>query len=102
MSCEMIDLNTEPLIPVSQLRERLPSAQNGKQISLGSIYRWLDRGLESVKIGGTRYTSMAAVARFAEHGKKPSLPPPRPYRSVQSAAADAARERIRKLVPGIN
>jgi len=98
----MIDLKTEKLVPINQIRDRLPSAQKGKRVSLVSLYRWRKKGLETVKIGGTRYTSIEAVARFAEHGKKPSPPPPRLYRPVQSATADAARERIRKLIPGIN
>ena len=99
----MIDLAVETLIPLNQIPHRVPSARRGKRIGLATLYRWLDRGLESVKIGGTRYSSTEALARFAQQSPAPT-PPQNPLRVRAAPITDSAREarrRLQALVPGL-
>lgn len=66
-SKEMIDINRERLLTVAQVRKRLP----GRSGPLGyeTIRQWSKTGrrgvvLETVKVGGMRYTSEEALERF--------------------------------------
>jgi regulator of PEP synthase PpsR (kinase-PPPase family) len=57
---------TEQLIPFTQAREAFPG---GKRLSLATIHRWRLNGvrgtrLETILIGGSRYTSAEAIRRF--------------------------------------
>jgi hypothetical protein len=66
----MIDLNKEQLIRLSEVPKILPKRQDGKRVHISAIYRWAQRGvkgvrLETLKIGGTTYTSREALQRFA-------------------------------------
>ena len=62
----MIDTQNETLIPVSEIPRHLP----GRRVHVATIWRWLSkrgcRGqrLDSVLIGGKRYSSIEAVERF--------------------------------------
>ncbi len=79
----MIDIGNEELIPIRILPARLPSRVNGKQVHVTTVYRWINYGvrgvkLESLKVGGTTYTSTEALQRFAEglsHPRDVSTPP---------------------------
>ena len=56
----------ETLLTISQARQRYPSRP-----SLATMHRWMSRGargvvLESVLVGGRRYTSKEALRRFHE------------------------------------
>lgn len=62
----MIDVNNESLLSLAEARSAFPG---GKRISAATIQRWRLNGvrgviLETVRIGGLRYTSREAVARF--------------------------------------
>lgn len=67
----MIDPCQENLIALRDLPEKLPK-RHGKRIHISTVYRWAQRGLrggirlETVKVGGGRYTSQEAVHRFVE------------------------------------
>jgi hypothetical protein len=51
-------INTsENLIPIRDVTKRVP-------ISMATVYRYLERGLDSIRIGGRRYTSQQAIDRF--------------------------------------
>jgi hypothetical protein len=68
----MIDLMQEHLIAVREVPKLLPLRSNGKPIHLSACYRWMEKGingtrLESVRVGGTTYTSREALQRFANH-----------------------------------
>jgi hypothetical protein len=57
-------LTNERILSVSQAASHFPYRP-----SLSSIWRWMTRGvkgtkLESIKIGGIRYTSLEAIKRF--------------------------------------
>ena len=79
----MIDIGNEELIPIRQVPARLPPRANGKHVHVTTVYRWINHGvrgfrLESLKVGGTTYTSTEALQRFAEglsHLRNVSTPP---------------------------
>jgi hypothetical protein len=73
----MIDISSEHLIAIRDVPKILPARGNGKHIHISAVYRWLLRGvrgvrLETIRIGGTSYTSSEAVQRFAEHLSRPN------------------------------
>lgn len=62
----MLDLNQEELLTLKAARSEFPNRP-----SLPTIWRWILKGskgirLDSVRIGGRRYTSKQAVARFIQ------------------------------------
>ena len=65
----MIDVQ-EQLIELSVLPGHLPR-KKGKKIHISTIHRWRARGirghkLETILVGGVRYTSLEAVNRFLQ------------------------------------
>jgi hypothetical protein len=71
----MIDLATEEVVPLDQLPELIPALRslNGepKRLALSTIYRWTAAGcrgvvLESIQLGNTRCSSLAAYRRFCQ------------------------------------
>jgi hypothetical protein len=67
----MIDLTNEQLVPIRQVPARLPLRPNGKKLHISAVYRWINGGLkgvrlETTKVGGTTYTSLEALHRFAD------------------------------------
>jgi len=64
----MIDPSTETLIPFVAARQVFPG-RHGRGVSLSTLHRWQRRGvrgvrLETVLVGGVRYTSREALNRF--------------------------------------
>ncbi len=64
----MIDYEQEQLIPIKYVCRIFPG-RTGEGISLASIWRWISEGrhghkLETIIVGGERYTSREAVGRF--------------------------------------
>ncbi len=62
----MIDLNSETIFPVSEAPKHIPGRP-----SKASVWRWVLTGvggikLESILIGGKRFTSAEAVQRFCD------------------------------------
>lgn len=63
-----ITLADEQLISLSETPDYLPR-RRGKKVHISTIYRWVFKGargkqLESVLLGGIRYTSLEAIQRF--------------------------------------
>ena len=61
-----IDPTNETLIPFNSAREAFPG---GKRLSLATLHRWRLNGvrgtrLETILIGGSRFTSAEAIQRF--------------------------------------
>lgn len=76
----MIDVSSEHLIPVREAPRHLPKRPNGKWLHVSACYRWITRGvqgvvLESIRIGGTTYTSLEALQRFGDR-LSPAAPSP--------------------------
>ena len=67
-----IDVQTEELLTLSAAAKRLPSGRAGKSVHTATLHRWASQGglsgnrLETIKIGGVRYTSAQALKRFIE------------------------------------
>lgn len=62
----MINANVEQLLTARQACAVFPTS-----VSMPTLWRWMLKGtrgvvLESIRIGGRRYTSMEACARFIE------------------------------------
>lgn len=77
----------EDLVTLRQAAKLVPS-NHGKSIHISTIHRWISRGvggvrLESVAIGGRRYTSINAVERFIKRLSTPSTGEP-PAREIPS------------------
>lgn len=66
----MIDLKSEQLVHLTQAREYIPGQPHS-----GTIRRWFREGLrgitlETVMVGGRRFTSQEAISRFIERLSK--------------------------------
>lgn len=74
----MISLNEEQLIPLGAAPGYL-AARGGKKVHISTVYRWATKGcrgrvLETQLLGGSRYTSLAALDRFFQAGAGSSSP----------------------------
>ena len=68
----MIDPFEEELVPLAKIPEVLPRGQSGKKIHRATGFRWALKGirgirLETIKVGGSRFTSHEALSRFIVH-----------------------------------
>ena len=64
-----IDIASEPPIPLTQATIYLPRRRRGRKAATSTLHRWATRGLrgvvlETIRIGGTRCTSLQALQRF--------------------------------------
>jgi hypothetical protein len=67
----MIDISTEQVITYAKATDALPRCRQGKKVHVSTIHRWTTTGfrgtvLESIRVGGTRCTSLEALQRFLE------------------------------------
>lgn len=72
----MISINSESLIPLSEVPQHLPRRPGGKKIHVSTVFRWALRGcngtrLETCQVGSLRYTSVEALGRFVERRSAP-------------------------------
>ncbi len=90
----MIDPQTETLIPFSRVPAEVPG-----RIHRATAHRWRQRGvrgvkLESILIGGRRYTSLEKLSEFfaaTTAAADGSPPPARASRQRERAIAEAER-----------
>jgi hypothetical protein len=93
----MIDIETERIIPVRQVRQHVPSRIPGKRVSPATVWRWMSRKnnpLETIKIGGGRFTSVEAIGRFIERSSQTSAAKPQASRPRVQRAGDELRSLI--------
>ncbi|MFN9433711.1 MAG: DUF1580 domain-containing protein [Planctomycetota bacterium] len=91
----MIDLSIETVFPVSEAPQHIPGRP-----SKGSCWRWVLQGvggikLESILIGGKRFTSHEAIQRFVDRRTAASngdVPPARTLRQREVEISRAERE----------
>jgi Protein of unknown function (DUF1580) len=104
----MIDIEIEQLLTFNEAAKRVPGGASGKGVHLHTVFRWTTRGcggrvLDSVRIGGRRYTSVEALARFAADDgdsegppvvddRRASDPGPRTRVVLQEAGITSVRE----------
>jgi hypothetical protein len=86
----MIDFQSETLMSLKQATRVLPGRSGEKPIHVATLHRWASRGcrgikLETLQVGGTRYTSREALQRFfdrlsqqGESGAEPRSAPREP------------------------
>ena len=96
-----IDVQSEKLLTLAECREAFPG---GKRLALATIQRWRLRGvrgviLETIRIGGMRYTSREAIARFiarqnADETPTPSISPAQRQRQALAAQTELRRAGI--------
>lgn len=102
----MIDLRTEQVVSLAEATQHLPNGRGGKKLHLTTVHRWASIGvlppnkddpriiLETIRVGGTRCTSIEAIQRFCEHltGGQDAPIAPRTTSSRRHAAEKAERE----------
>ena len=102
----MIDIRQETLIPLREAPRRLPPRPNGKRVHISACYRWITRGvrgvrLEAIRIGGSTYTSLEALQRFADHLGAPGAVRTTPERTAtrtRQRQIDQASKRLREAL----
>ncbi len=98
----MIDMSEETLIPIGQVPQKLPPRPSGKSVHVTSVYRWINHGvrgvkLESLKVGGTTYTSTEALQRFAEGLSHPGNVSTPPYSLARLREIERAAREVNKI-----
>jgi Protein of unknown function (DUF1580) len=73
----MIAIDQEQIVAIREVPRRLPRRPDGKCVHISAVYRWIQRGirgvhLETIRIGGTTYTSVEALQRFADAQSVPN------------------------------
>jgi hypothetical protein len=95
----MIDRESERVIPLREIPKMIPSRVSGKTLSLATVWRWVLRPtdpLETIMIGGGRFTSIEALDRFIAKGNRINATPP----SESKSNAKRAGEKLRRLIGG--
>ena len=94
-----IDFETERCIPIGEAPKNIPGRP-----SLASVYRWMTDGvrggvrLESLVVGGQRFTSIEAIGRFIARTTRnsPGAPVPRPTSRQREAAIRRAERELER------
>lgn len=65
---QQIDLRRETAITLADVAQHVPK-RRGRKIHYSTVFRWVTKGvrgrvLQSIKIGGIRYTTVEALERF--------------------------------------
>ena len=101
----MIDTSTENLIALRDVPRCLPPRSNGKRLHISAVYRWSLRGirgvrLETVKVGGTTYTSREAIQRFSERmsGTEPAAQLINPVSRARQRQLEQANAAVAKAL----
>ncbi len=86
-----IDISAEQVFPISEAPQHIPGRP-----SVATVWRWILTGtragkLDSVLIGGRRFTSIEAVQRFADRGTAVGTGQPAPARTPRARAKAIAK-----------
>ena len=83
----MIDVLNDKLLTLQQATKRVPGKPH-----VSTVFRWTANGkLDSVKVGGKRFTSVEAILRFIEKSTGQKLRS-KPTRQRRTQLANAERE----------
>ena len=68
---QLIEIENEKLLSLREAAKRIPSTRSGRAIHVATVYRWINRGvdgvkLEAVRVGGGLFTSVESLQRFAD------------------------------------
>lgn len=97
----MIDTEVETVISFNDARSAFPGID--RRLSLATLHRWRLNGvrgvkLETVLIGGLRYTSREAISRFIAAQNADDTPPaPVITPSQRKRQSEAARAELKKM-----
>ena len=89
-----MDIKREQAISLSDVPNHLPK-RRGKKVHYSTVYRWVTKGsrgrkLESVMVGGVRYTTVEALERFLSCDSCPSISTDSKVARAINAALDSA------------
>ena len=89
-----IDLRLEEVITLAQAAEALPRMRKGKPIHRSTLYRWIQRGVDGVKLEAARIgrgtvTSIEALQRFMDR-----LSPSRAEEAAAPIRSEAEMARV--------
>jgi excisionase family DNA binding protein len=88
----MIDHTTEQLITPGEAAKLLPSGVPGRRVHVSTVHRWIAaKELDSLRIGGRRFTSVEAVGRFIAYSNRRSVEVPQTAAIHPSPTASARR-----------
>jgi hypothetical protein len=107
----MIDITNEEVLSLAQAARWLPKIRgaraSGKGVHPCTVWRWTNSGmagpdgqrvlLESLKIGGTRCTSIEALQRFIDRIQGEPVPATLRQPRAEAKRAAIAMEELRKL-----
>lgn len=88
-----MSIGNETLIPFQQARNEFPGR---KRVGNATLHRWRLRGVRGVKletlvVGGQRFTSREAIRRFVEAQNQPQAAEPSLTAAERQARSAAAR-----------
>ncbi len=85
----MIDIETEDLVLLKNLAKSLPR-RSGKPVAISTLWRWSTSGvkgvqLETILVGGQRYSSLEVFRRFVAAGNRGKVARPDPVKAGEKA-----------------
>ena len=94
-----IDTELETLLTFDDARTAFPG---DRRLSLATLHRWRLHGvrsvrLETVLIGGLRYTSREAISRFIAAQNAPDVPVPAITANQRRKQSEAARGELERM-----
>ncbi len=96
-----INISTESIKPLAAAARTVPGRKPGAGINPATVWRWAMRGvkgvrLETLLVGGTRYTSDEALQRFFEAttAAADGVPAPVATPALRKRAMEAAERRL--------
>lgn len=97
----MIDISAEQMMTLSQATRELPGRP-----AVSTLWRWLQHGvrgvrLETIMVGGVRYTSRESLQRFAEAVTAASDGGPTPTRTSRQKQRDMDGAKLELARDGI-
>jgi hypothetical protein len=101
----MIDIHSEPLLPLSAAAALVPPARRAKRTHPSTLLRWVLDGirssdgarikLEAIRLGGRWMTTRSALQAFAQRlTPDVDVKPPSPSHRVRNRAEDAVEAEL--------
>jgi hypothetical protein len=94
------DFRLEDLIPLKTAAELVPLVK-GEKRRVDAVYRWCEKGLRSVRVGGSRFTTEAWLKQWILESDSSRKPHARTQEKVKAkraskrkAEVDAALDRL--------
>jgi hypothetical protein len=104
-----IQIDGEELLTLTEAARRLPVKNSGRRVHVAAVYRWASSGcrgvtLETIQIGGQRFTSVSALQRFGEEltwrARRAARPARTPDARARLSEIEAAEAAVRRDLAG--